>query len=168
MKKLLIVYYSWTNGNTERIAKMLRSTTGGDLLRIDTAVPYPDDYDTVVDQGEREVERGYEPVLKPLDIDIADYDVIAVGTPTWWYTMAPAVKTFLHENAAELAGKTVVPFMTNGGWPGHVIKDMKASCKGAAFMHEMQIRFDSRGKDHLETPMREIEEWIREIRKELE
>ena len=39
MKKLLIVYYSWSNGNTERIAKMLQRTAGGDLLRIDTAVP---------------------------------------------------------------------------------------------------------------------------------
>ena len=27
MKKLLIIYYSWSNGNTERIAKMLQSET---------------------------------------------------------------------------------------------------------------------------------------------
>ena len=59
-----------------------------------------------------EVQRGYEPEIKPLDINIADYDVIAVGTPTWWYTMAPAVKTFLHQQ--DFTGKTVVPFMTNG------------------------------------------------------
>ena len=29
MKKLLIVYYSWSNGNTERIAKTLQSAAGG-------------------------------------------------------------------------------------------------------------------------------------------
>ena len=45
--------------------------------------------------------------------------------------MAPAVKTFLHGQNS--AGKTVVPFMTNGGWPGRVIKDMKAACPGADF-----------------------------------
>lgn len=28
MKKLLIVYYSWSNGNTERIAKKLQSEIG--------------------------------------------------------------------------------------------------------------------------------------------
>ena len=123
MKKLLIVYYSWSNGNTERIAKKLQSVAGGDLLKIDTAVPYSGSYDDVVDQGQREVNQGYEPELKPLNVNPADYDVIAVGTPTWWYTMAPAVKTFLHKNT--FAGKTVVPFMTNGGWPGHVIRDMK-------------------------------------------
>ena len=40
MKKLLIVYYSWSCGNTERTAKALQSVAGGDLVRLDTAVPY--------------------------------------------------------------------------------------------------------------------------------
>ena len=141
MKKLLIVYYTWSNGNTERIAKRLQSIAGGDLLKIDTAVPYAGSYDDVVNQGQDEVERGYEPALKPIDVNISDYDVVAVGTPTWWYTMAPAVKTFLHQN--DLTGKIVVPFMTNGGWPGHVIKDIKKACPGAEFACEMQVRFDS-------------------------
>lgn len=164
MKKLLIAYYSWTNGNTERIAKALQGVAGGDLLRIDTATPYPDDYETVVDQGKREVERGYEPKLKPLALDVADYDVIAVGTPTWWYTMAPAVKTFLHENAAELAGKTVVPFMTNGGWPGHVIADMEKMCAGAEVCCPLEVQFDSAGGPRLETPETEIEAWAKSVR----
>ena len=124
MKKLLIVYYSWSNGNTERIAKKLQSIAGGNLLRIDTAVPYSGSYNDVVEQGQQEVNRGYEPALKRIDVDITAYDVIAVGTPTWWYTMAPAVKTFLHRY--DFAGKTVVPFMTNAGWPGHVIQDIAA------------------------------------------
>lgn len=97
MKKLLIVYYSWSNGNTERIAKMLQKEAGGDLLKIDTKTPYAGSYDEVVEQGQEEVKRGYEPEIKSVDKNIADYDVIAVGTPTWWYTMAPAVRTFLHE-----------------------------------------------------------------------
>ncbi len=162
MKKLLIVYYSWSNGNTERIAKKLQSVAGGDLLKIDTAVPYSGSYDDVVEQGQREVEQGYEPELKPLALSIADYDVIAVGTPTWWYTMAPAVKTFLHEQ--NFAGKTVVPFMTNGGWPGHVIRDMKKACSGAAVACDMQVQFDSNGGDQLETPENEIEAWAQRVK----
>ena len=162
MKKLLIVYYSWSNGNTERIAKMLQRTAGGDLLKIDTAVPYSGSYDDVVDQGQREVEQGYEPALKPVNVNLTDYDVIAVGTPTWWYTMAPAVKTFLHQT--DLRGKTVVPFMTNGGWPGHVIKDMKAACPGADVACDMQVKFDSNGGDHLETPESKIEAWAQRVK----
>lgn len=162
MKKLLIVYYSWSNGNTERIAKELQRVAGGDLLQIDTAIPYSGSYDEVVDQGQREVNRGYEPELKPLAVDPTDYDVIAVGTPTWWYTMAPAVKTFFHEQ--DFTGKTVVPFMTNGGWPGHVIKDMKKACPGAKTACEMQVQFDSNGGDHLETPESEIEAWAQSVK----
>ena len=162
MKKLLIVYYSWSNGNTERIAKKLQSVAGGDLLKIDTAVPYSGNYDDVVDQGQREVNQGYEPELKPLNVNPADYDVIAVGTPTWWYTMAPAVKTFLHKNT--FAGKTVVPFMTNGGWPGHIIRDMKNACTGAKIVCEMQVKFDSNGGDHLETPEANIDAWARDVK----
>lgn len=87
MKKLLIVYYSWSNGNTERIAKMLQKETGGDLAKIDTAVPYKGSYNDVVRQGQEEVERGFEPEIKPLSVNIADYDVIAVGTPKMEYSL---------------------------------------------------------------------------------
>lgn len=163
MKKLLIVYYSWSNGNTENIAKMLQKETGGDLARIDTVVPYEGSYDDVVSQGQNEVNRGYEPEIKPLNVNIADYDVIAIGTPTWWYTMAPAVRTFLHEN--DFSGKTVVPFMTNGGWPGHVIKDMKSFCKGAEVVCDMQVQFDSTGGSRLETSKNKIDKWIQSVKK---
>ena len=34
MKKMLIVYYSWSNGNTKRIAEQLQTATGADDARI--------------------------------------------------------------------------------------------------------------------------------------
>ena len=161
MKKMLVVYYSWSNGNTKRIAEQLTNGTGADIARIETAEPYSGSHEDVVEQGKREVEAGFMPRINPLSVNLADYDVIAIGTPTWWYTMAPAVLTFLTTN--DFTGKTVIPFMTNGGWPGHVIKDMKENCKGAVFAHEMQIQFDSKGKDHLETSEEVITEWIGQI-----
>lgn len=165
MKKMLVVYYSWSNGNTKQIAEQLAKATGAELAEIDTVQPYTGSYDEVVDQGQREVNAGYKPEIKPLTVNIQDYDVIAVGTPTWWYTMAPAVLTFL--SAQEFTGKTVIPFMTNGGWPGHVIKDMKANCKGAEFAHEMEIQFDSTGGAHLETPEKKIDAWIEAVKKDI-
>ena len=56
MKKLLIVYYSWSNGNTERIAMELQAATGADLIKLETLIPYPKDYQTTVDQGQEEVD----------------------------------------------------------------------------------------------------------------
>lgn len=163
MKRVLTVYYSWSNGNTERIAKMLQKEIGGDIVRIDTITPYEGSYDDVVNQGQEEVQRGYEPEIKPLGVNISDYDVIAVGTPTWWYTMAPAVLTFLHTES--FADKTVIPFMTNAGWPGNVIKDMKTACKSADIKYEMEIQFDSTGGSRLETPMEDITKWIQNVKK---
>ena len=162
MKRVLTVYYSWSNGNTERIAKMLQKEIGGDIVRIDTITPYEGSYDDVVNQGQEEVQRGYEPEIKPLGVNISDYDVIAVGTPTWWYTMAPAVLTFLHTES--FVDKTVIPFMTNAGWPGNVIKDMKTACKGADIKYEMEVQFDSTGGSRLETPMEDITKWIQNVK----
>lgn len=161
MSRMLVVYYSWSNGNTKRIAEELAKAKGADIAEIETVEPYRGSHQDVVDQGQDEVERGYEPPIKKLSKDVSDYDVIAVGTPTWWYTMAPAVKTFF--STTDLSGKTVVPFMTNGGWPGHVIKDMTKAAKGAKVVHPMQVQFDSNGGDHLETPQKDIDAWIASI-----
>ena len=161
MKKMLVVYYSWSNGNTKRIAEQLTNGTGADIARIETAEPYSGSHEDVVEQGKREVEAGFMPQINPISVNLADYDVIAIGTPTWWYTMAPAVLTFLTVN--DFTGKTVIPFMTNGGWPGHVIRDMKAACKGAQFSHEMAIQFDSTGGAEMVTPEKDVDKWIRQI-----
>lgn len=159
---ILIAYYSQAIGNTKRIAQMLQKETGADIIEIDTAVPYTGSYNDIVAQGQEEVNRGYKPAIKPLRVNPEDYEIIAVGTPTWWYTMAPAVLTFLSSQNWE--GKTVIPFMTNGGWPGHVIEDMKAICKGADFKCEKEIQFDSTGGDRLETSAQEIEAWMNQVK----
>jgi hypothetical protein len=72
--------------------------------------------------------------------------------------MAPAVASFLAANTWQ--GKTVIPFMTNGGWPGHVIADIKKACSGAVFAQDMQVEFDSTGGSQMETPETEIAAWI--------
>lgn len=110
-----------------------------------------------MDQGSREVQAGYKPELKTLGKRIQDYDIIAVGTPTWWYTMAPAVRAFL--SAQDWTGKVVIPFQTHGGWPGHALQDMEALCGGAAFTHEMAVQFDSTGGDRMVTSENEVERW---------
>lgn len=161
-KKMLIVYYSVSNGNTKRIAERLQKSMGADIVRIETVTPYSGSYNDIVEQGQQEVNRGYQPEIMPLGVNPADYDVIAVGTPTWWYTMAPAVLTFL--KTYDWKGKTVIPFQTHGGWPGHVIWDIKSACKGAVFSHEMEIQFDSTGGAELVTSDKKIESWIGQIK----
>ena len=58
-------------------------------------VPYSDDYDDVVNKAKRDVARNYKPEIKPLSVNLSDYDTIIIGTPTWWYKMASPVLTFM-------------------------------------------------------------------------
>ncbi len=111
----------------------------------------------MVDLGLKEVKKGYEPPIK--EISIEGYDRIFLGTPTWWHTMAPAMKTFIHMH--DFKGKTVIPFMTHGGWPGKVIKDMKKELKDSIIPTSIEVQFDSNGGDNLITSLDTIEEWIK-------
>lgn len=161
-KKTLVVYYSWSCGNTEKIAEQLADACDADIARIETVVPYPEDYQETVDQGQRKVNAGFMPEIENLEYNPADYDVIVIGTPTWWYTMAPAVKTFIAEN--DFSGKTVVALSTNGSCPGNVTADIEDACAGASFGPALEVQFDSTGGDRQETPQSQVDAWIEQIR----
>ena len=165
-KNMLVVYYTWSNGNTEKIAQQLADACGADLERIDTVVPYPKDYDATVQQAQDEVNAGFEPEIKSLAHDPADYDIIAVGTPVWWYTMAPAVKTFM--GSIEWAGKTIVPFSTSAGWPGSTNADIKNAAPGAMAGPSLEVSFAFTGDLKQKTPQAEVDAWIAVVKKLLD
>lgn len=160
--KTLVVYFSYTAGNTKNIAEKVSKALGADIVALEPEVPYSRDYNKVVEQGEEEVRSGYRPKLKPLEVSLNDYNRIIIGSPTWWYAPAPPVMSFLDGN--DLHGKIVVPFMTNAGWPGHVIKDMTEAAKrsGAKVENSHEFRFSpSTGhRNEMTTPESELEEWI--------
>ena len=158
--KALILYYSY-GGNTRRIAERMQKILDCDLAEIETVTPYTGSYDSVVDQGQRKADSGFEPEIKPLSKNPADYDIVVLGTPVWWYTPAPAVKTAL--SATDWTGKTVYPFATNGGWIGHTFKDFEKTCQGATVKKELNIRFD---EHTLRTPEAEIDRWTQQIQTE--
>lgn len=152
--KPLVIYYSY-RGNTKSIVDMIQKKIDADVLRIETVVPYSTNYNQVVNQGQDEVNRGYCPKLKPVDINLDQYDTIILGTPVWWYTFAPAMHTFL--KSQNWKGKTVYPFATNGGWIGHTFEDFQRACQGADVKKGMNIRFD---ETTLRTSKKDIEKWI--------
>ena len=112
LQKTLIVYLSRT-GNTKAVAELIQSKMGGDLVALELAKPYPKDYQKNVEQVDAENERGYLPPLKT-SVNVADYDVVFIGFPTWDMQVPPPVKTFLSEN--NWAGKVIAPFNTNAGY----------------------------------------------------
>ena len=42
---------------------------------------------------------------------------------------------------------------------------MKKACRGAQFACEMEVKFDSQGGDHLETPQTELDAWMEQVKK---
>ncbi len=160
--KTLIVYFSYTVGNTQSIAVKLQNALGATLVRLQPVTPYSTNYDEVVSQAQREVPMGIKPAIQPLEVDLSQFDRIIVGSPTWWYTMAPVVLSFLSSH--NFSGKTVIPFMTNAGWPGTVLKDMLAVAKahGAKVLpgHAFQFSSSPAHFSQMESPVHELDVWI--------
>ena len=155
-KKVLIAYFSW-GGNTQYVAEEIHNVVCGDMLRIETEIPYPNDYnETAYGVAKKQHEEGIKPELKD-NGDVSEYDVVFVGTPAWWYEMAPAVKTFLTVNNFD--GKTVVPFVTHGGGGKYSIpEDIKELAKGSKVLKEFVVA--NRGDSNLQN---EINDWIKEL-----
>ena len=100
-------------GNVETMAQIIQNTVGGDLFSIQTADSYPVNYDDLIDLGGEEKSAAARPELSTLVENMADYDVIFLGYPNWWYDMPMAMYSFLEEY--DLSGKTIIPFAASAG-----------------------------------------------------
>jgi len=138
--KTLIAYFSYT-GHTKGIAEQLQELTGGTLFEIRPADAYSSDYDTTERQGRKETRDGYHPPLAEMPKDLDSYDVILLGTPNWFNTVAPPVASFLSDN--DMLGKRIALFCTNGGGGlGHTVADIQALCKKAEVFDSISIYED--------------------------
>lgn len=126
-RQIVVLYYSYTYGNTRKVAEAAQKALGGQLVQIETAKPYPSDPSTMDKQVRAELRKGTLPEIKPLNLSLEPNAVVLLGTPTWWFKMAPAVRTWL--SSVDLSGRTFIPFSTHAGWPGSVLDDMSALAK---------------------------------------
>lgn len=110
--KMLIAYFSWS-GNTEGAAKEIQSQTGADLFKIELVKPYSSDYNTVLDEAQREQNNQTRPELLTHIENIENYNVIFLGYPNWWASIPMPIASFLEEY--DLSGKTIIPFCSHGG-----------------------------------------------------
>lgn len=83
VKKALIIYYSWS-GNTRGVAKEIARQTGFDSIELELVKPYSTDYNTVLNEAQRDQHKQVRPALKT-KIDPkkwAEYDTIIIATLT--------------------------------------------------------------------------------------
>lgn len=75
--------------------------------------PYSDDYNTVLDEAQRDQNQQARPELASHVENMADYDIIILGYPNWWASIPMPIASFLEEY--DFSDKTIIPFCSHGG-----------------------------------------------------
>ncbi len=124
--RALVAYFSYS-GNTERAARILSDDLKADLFEIAMRHPYEGN---IYDVSQIDLNQGIRPPLTGRVKNMADYDVILLGYPTWWATMPMPVRSFLETH--DLKGKIILPFSSHGGtvW-GESLSDLAKAVPGA-------------------------------------
>ena len=78
--KILIAYFSW-GGNTEGVAEEIQNQTGADLFEITMVNPYSSDYNTVLDEAQRDQKAQARPELASHVENMEQYDIVMIGYP---------------------------------------------------------------------------------------
>lgn len=154
--RTLIVYYSWS-GNTRRVARIIHEIAGGDLIELEPVEPYPTSYSATLERARREIRAGLKPQLKTRIEGVENYDVVFIGSPNWWGTIAPPVTSFLSQY--NLSGKTIAPFFTHGGGGlQKMLDDLKKLCPKSKILQPLIVYED--GGDSLKE---KVHRWLIEI-----
>ncbi|MCG8431382.1 MAG: hypothetical protein MJA29_09450 [Candidatus Omnitrophica bacterium] len=103
----LVVYYS-RDGHTKKAADALAEKMDADTERLIDRKKRTGPIGTAA--AGKDAVRGKMTVLDPLTHDPADYDIILIGTPSWFGNPTPAARTFVYNY--DLTGKVVGVFST--------------------------------------------------------
>jgi flavodoxin len=110
MTKTLIVYHS-RSGYTRRIAHELARRLDADLDEIRIVQPMKGVLGYAL--CAMEAIAGLAPALRPARKDPAAYDMVVVGTPVWFWSLASPVRSWLESHP--LPGRRLAFFCTMGG-----------------------------------------------------
>lgn len=142
MSKKLVACFS-ASGVTANVAKVLAETLNADLYEIAPVTPYTDaDLDWRDANSRSSIEmkdKASRPEIADTDAHAADYDVILLGFPIWWYIAPTIVNTFLEKY--DFSGKKIVLFATSGGSGfGETITWLKGSVAASAVIEEGMLQ----------------------------
>lgn len=131
-----------TDGNLQVMAQVIAEETGADVFHILVEEPYDPDYSTMLPVAVQQMENEDWPALQEKIENLADYDVIYLGTPVWNASLPPALHTFFSEN--DLSGKTIVPFGIHlGSRFGRILDEIEELAPGATVADGFTISADT-------------------------
>ena len=133
MSKKLVAFFS-ASGVTAQAARNLADAAGADLYEIKPALPYTNaDLDWMNKKSRSSIEmndKASRPAIADTDAHVADYDVVFVGFPIWWYIAPTIINTFLERY--NFSGKKIVLFATSGGSGfGKTVSNLQPSAPNA-------------------------------------
>ena len=154
--KTLIVYFSW-GGNTKTVANHIHDLIGGDIVEVETVIPYPATYEEVTQIAPGELESDYRPELKTKIENMDEYDTLIVGTPIWGSHLTPAMKSFLA--SYDLSGKSIAPFCTHGGsGTAQSVNDIRSVSPNSTILGSLAVYGNQTGNSRSD-----VEQWLRRI-----
>lgn len=112
-----LVLYTSRTGNTERVAKLIQTTLDCDILEVEPETPYENDYNAMLERAQEElaaIRQGNYPPVRTSVESFENYDIVFVGYPIWYSSMATPMQTFLKDHSTKLAGKRIALFATSG------------------------------------------------------
>ena len=133
MSKRLVAYFS-ASGVTAGLARNLAKAAKADLFEIEPVPRYTSaDLDWHDSQSRSSLEMkdpaSRPPVRAKVD-DMAQYDIVFVGFPIWWYVAPTIINTFLE--SYDFSGKTIALFATSGGSPmGRTLEILRPLCNAS-------------------------------------
>jgi len=159
--KSLIVYYSHS-GTTEKLSKELQTVLNADILKLQ---PDPDlgtpNFLTYI-KGGWQVIRKHLPKLINKDVNLAEYDLIAIGTPVWFGSFTPAVRSFLKDHP--IKNKKLILFANHQGGPGRTFAALEKAVGIDENENQIISEFALNRKYSPDEQARFIQEWFTEIR----
>ena len=155
-KRILVAYFS-ASGVTAKVAGKLAEAAGADLYEIQPEIPYSrEDLDWQNQQSRSSIEMkdaSSRPAIADKVADMAQYDVVFVGFPIWWYVAPTIINTFLE--SYDFSGKKIVPFATSGGsGMGKTNEKLAPSCPGAVLVPGKMLNGD--------LSKEELEAWVKQ------
>lgn len=114
--RYLVLYCSRT-GNTAQMAQTIQSALDCDMIEVVPETPYDEDYNSMLERAQSElpaIGQGSYPAITTSVDSFEDYDMVFVGYPIWYGSMATPMQTFLHNHAELLSGKRIALFASSG------------------------------------------------------
>ena len=154
---VLVAYFS-RSGNTRVVAGLIQRAARAQLFEIMPANVYPDEYLATVEQARQERARDFEPALAAKVHDIGDYHSVFLGFPVWGETAPPVIRSFLSSH--DLSGKTLIPFITHGGYGlGDSLSVLASHARNARLLEGFAMQADQERKT-----MEQVSSWLNEAK----